>query len=59
MASAPGHRNSLCLQGKALAQLQAKNYADKYRSRGEPIHLIGVEFSKDSRNIVAFEVVAA
>ena len=36
-----------------------KNYADKYRSRGEPIHLIGVEFSKDSRNIVAFEVVAA
>jgi len=26
------------------------------RSRGEPIHLIGVEFSKASRNIVGFEV---
>ncbi|MBS7350506.1 MAG: PD-(D/E)XK nuclease domain-containing protein, partial [Comamonas sp.] len=46
-------------QGKALAQLQAKNYADKYRSRGEPIHLIGVEFSKDSRNIVAFDMAQA
>jgi hypothetical protein len=31
-------------------------YADKYRARGEPIHLVGVEFSKDSRNIVGFEV---
>ncbi|QIL44772.1 ATP-binding protein [Acidovorax sp. HDW3] len=43
-------------EGKALAQLQARNYADKYRTRGEPIHLVGVEFSKDSRNIVAFDV---
>ncbi len=43
-------------EGKALAQLQARNYADKYRARGEPIHLVGVEFSKDSRNIVAFDV---
>jgi hypothetical protein len=33
-----------------------KGYADKYRQRGEPIHLIGVEFSKDSRNVVGFEV---
>ncbi|MBS7348956.1 MAG: ATP-binding protein [Comamonas sp.] len=29
-------------KGKALAQLQARNYAEKYRARGEPIHLIGV-----------------
>lgn len=28
----------------------------KYRARSEPIHLIGVEFSKASRNIVGFEV---
>ena len=33
-------------------------YADKYRSRGEPIHLIGVEFSRASRNIVGFKVEA-
>ncbi|WP_461467809.1 PD-(D/E)XK nuclease domain-containing protein [Melaminivora sp.] len=43
-------------EGKALAQLQAKNYAEKYRARGEPIHLIGVEWSREGRNIVAFEV---
>ena len=29
---------------------------DKYRDLGEPIHLIGVEFSRETRNIVAFDV---
>jgi len=42
--------------GSALQQLKDMAYADKYRSRGEPIHLIGVEFSKVSRNIVGFGV---
>ena len=41
-------------QGKALQQLQDRSYADKYRADG-PVHLIGVEFSRESRNIVAFE----
>ncbi|MDD2880958.1 MAG: PD-(D/E)XK nuclease domain-containing protein [Rhodoferax sp.] len=39
-----------------MQQIKDKGYADKYRARGEPIHLIGVEFSKASRNIVDFEV---
>ncbi|MEY8879239.1 MAG: ATP-binding protein [Leptothrix sp. (in: b-proteobacteria)] len=43
-------------QGRALQQIKDRGYADKYRSRGEPIHLIGVEFSKTDRNIVGFEV---
>ena len=43
-------------EGKALQQLKDKGYADKYQSRGEPMHLIGVEFSRDTRNIVGFEV---
>ena len=42
--------------GAALAQLQERRYADKYRALGQPIHLIGVEFSKDERNIAAFDV---
>jgi hypothetical protein len=42
-------------QGKALQQLQDRGYADKYRSLGQPIHLIGVEFSKESRSVVGFE----
>jgi hypothetical protein len=33
-----------------------KGYADKYRAHKQPIHLIGVEFSKASRNIVGFGV---
>ena len=43
-------------EGAAMAQLKKKRYADKYRSSGEPIHLVAVEFSKDTRNVVAFEV---
>ena len=46
----------LAPQGKALQQLKDKGYADKYRARREPIHLIGVEFSKESRSVVGFEV---
>jgi hypothetical protein len=42
--------------GAALQQIKTQGYADKYQARGEPIHLIGVEFSKASRNIVGFEV---
>jgi hypothetical protein len=42
-------------QGKALQQLKDRGYADKYRSLGQPIHLIGVEFSKDNRSVVGFE----
>ena len=41
--------------GTALAQLKTKGYAARYRGLGEPIHLIGVEFSSASRNVVAFD----
>ena len=43
-------------EGKALEQLKSKGYAEKYRRYGEPISLIGVEFSRESRNIVGFEI---
>ncbi|MDR2452925.1 MAG: PD-(D/E)XK nuclease domain-containing protein, partial [Candidatus Accumulibacter sp.] len=42
-----------------LQQIREKKYADKYRSLNQPIHLIGVEFSKKKRNVVGFEVEAA
>ena len=44
-------------EGKAIAQLRERNYAEKYRGRGWPIHLIGVEFSKETRTLVGFEAV--
>ena len=65
--------------GSALAQLQARRYADKYRATGEPIQmggsrsraeaaglcegqpidLIGVEFSRTTGNLTAFDVADA
>ena len=42
-------------EGSALAQLQAKGYADKYRVEAKEIYLIGLEFSREQRNVVAFE----
>ncbi len=42
-------------QGAALAQLKKRNYAEKYRGLGEPVHLVGVEFSAEGRNLAAFE----
>lgn len=45
-------------EGKALGQLKAMDYAAKYRALGQPIHLIGIEFSKESRSVVDFGVEA-
>ena len=41
--------------GRALQQLQDKAYADKYRNHSLPITLIGVEFSRETRNVVGFD----
>ena len=46
----------LASAGAAMGQLQERRYADKYRALGQPIYLIGVEFSKDTRNVAAFAV---
>ena len=43
-------------EGAAMAQLKTRGYAEKYRGRGEPIHLVAVEFSRENRNVVGFEV---
>lgn len=43
-------------EGSAMAQLKAKNYADKYRASGRPVYLVGVEFSSERRALVGFEV---
>ena len=45
--------------GAALRQLRERGYAEKHRATGEPVHLVGVEFSEESRNIAAFETAEA
>ena len=42
--------------GSAIAQIKEKRYADKYRHLDAPIHLIGVEFSEEDRNLARFDV---
>lgn len=42
------------LPGEAIKQLRDKNYAEKYRRYGRPIHLVGIEFSKETKNVAAF-----
>ena len=46
-------------EGAAMAQLRNRRYADRYRAPGVRVHLIGVEFSSASRNVVVFEHAAA
>ena len=46
-------------QSAAMAQLRERGYADKYRGAGDPVHLIAVEFSKQTRNLAAFEAAPA
>ena len=38
-------------EGSALPQIHSKHYADKYRHTQQNLYLVGVEFSKATRNI--------
>ncbi|WP_295457413.1 ATP-binding protein [uncultured Thiodictyon sp.] len=42
--------------GRALQQIKDRGYADKYRAAGQPMHLIGIEFSREQRALVGLEV---
>jgi hypothetical protein len=46
-------------EGTALAQLQARGYADKHRQPGTTVTLVGIEFGKAARNVVGFEAAEA
>ena len=36
----------------ALAQMRARGYAEQYRDRGEPVHLLGVACGREARNFL-------
>ncbi|MEB3300328.1 MAG: PD-(D/E)XK nuclease domain-containing protein, partial [Candidatus Sericytochromatia bacterium] len=46
-------------EGKALAQIRDRGYAEKYRRPGTAVSLVGIEFSRAERNVVGFEVASA
>ena len=41
--------------GSALQQIKDNGYADKYKDSGKEIYIIGIEFSKEKRQIENFE----
>jgi len=46
----------LAPEGAALQQIKDRGYAEKYRAEGLPMHLIGIEFSREQRTLVGFGV---
>ena len=42
--------------GRKRGLNKQRGYADKHRAEGQPIHLIGVEFRRERRSLVAFDV---
>ena len=42
-------------EARALEQIKTRGSAERYRG-GEPIHLAGVEFSREQRTVTGFEV---
>ncbi|MEB3196741.1 MAG: ATP-binding protein [Candidatus Sericytochromatia bacterium] len=46
-------------EGRALAQLQARGYAEKYLAPGLSVSMVGIEFSRTERNLVSYEVAPA
>ena len=43
----------------AIDQIRERGYAEKYRDRGEPVHLVGVVFSEKLRNLAEVKVIPA
>ena len=39
-------------QGTALAQIQQKRYADKYKTPSRIIHQIGIEFHREMHTVI-------
>ena len=41
---------------RAMRQIRERGYAEKYRDRNEPIHLVGAVFGRTERNLLAVKV---
>ncbi|MCY4061199.1 MAG: AAA family ATPase [Chloroflexi bacterium] len=51
MADGEGDTNAVL--DAAIGQMRERGYAEKYRDRGEPAHLIGVACGREARNLLA------
>ena len=56
---ADGEDDSEPAARSAIEQIREKGYAEKYRDRGEPVHLVGIAFNREDRNLATVKVVPA
>ena len=49
---AEGEDDAAARLDAAVAQMRERGYADKYRDRGEPVHLVGVACGREARNLL-------
>ena len=49
---AEGNGDAATVLDAAMAQMRERGYAEKYRDRGEPVHLIGVACGRKARNLL-------
>ena len=49
---AEGESDTAAVLDAAIAQMRERGYAEKYRDRGEPVHLVGVACGREARNLL-------
>ena len=49
---AEGSGDTEAVLDAAVAQMRERGYAEKYRGRGEPVHLVGVACGREARNLL-------
>ena len=49
---AGGNGDAATVLDAAIAQMRERGYAEKYRDRGEPVHLVGVACGREARNLL-------
>ncbi len=56
---ADGDSDAAAALSAAITQMREQGYTEKYRGRGEPVHLIGVVCGREARNLLEVRVEAA
>ncbi|MCY4137233.1 MAG: AAA family ATPase [Rhodobacteraceae bacterium] len=56
---ADGDGDAAAALDAAITQMREQGYADKYRGRGEPVHLIGVVCGREAKNLLEVRVESA
>ncbi len=56
---ADGDSDAAAALSAAITQMRELGYAEKYRGRGEPVHLIGVVCGREARNLLEVRVESA